>query len=909
MASNTVTVGNTYIRYSVDSSGSITITVADSSTGQTFASVFEPSGYNTGAALSEAQDQLNRKIRDAQRVINNPASTPEQIQSAQQILAAATDASNYLTSNGNSDLRALIDQTQTLKPAPLVPPMETPLAPPPPSATGSVNDDSGDISSNPAGTIPDANGPIIPPTDVPALPRDEELLPEFNYSNAENVTTVNNNGSDNTLPGKRLQNPLGQFSSYNYILSLYILSPDAYTAFVKSGNKNVNALRDAVNNSSNPDNPNLKDNQGAFLLAQSGGVNNQNATRAPYFDLDYYIDNFKIESIISSKGTGASAQEHTITFDIVEPYGFSFGTKLRKTCETLGKQAKKNSKSGISLPNNALRFHYVLGIEFIGYDANGNIMLSNSPFDGGILDPSGVNADPVDTFQYYIDLTINRMKFTLDGSPARYHFAATPTGHSVGLGTANGTTLDTQSITANTVSDAINQLMANQTKAHKKQVKNNSRTIGNNYSIRWEPGTERIQNATIVSPADLDKSKWAGSGATSTKASNPKTAAKAKPNNKSRTIHIGHGMALLQGINNIIQQSSYLRDALKVIYDSDIQANPDKGDLNQQPGGNNPQISWFNVTPQVTNPQWDNKTKSWAYDICYVITEYDTPVNDSIYANKKTGTTYPGPYKRYKYWYTGKNTEVKEFSLAFDNDYIQTVTQIPDETDKTKQNSDGTSSPDISDPTDTPRVPGKQTSESRTGGKGPALESQNDYITSLNNSGAYTKAHLKIFGDPDFLINPNANSPDAVYSKYYQSKKHQINSQASQVIIEVDIVEAIDYDNTSGTMSLNDSIYFFPIPKELAQATDVYGNPLIQGMPYYVTSVTSMFNNGVFEQEIQMNGATNLAELIGANKTGKAPKKTKSTTKTTGTVKDPPQNIPSNSDILTGGFGGAGAYG
>lgn len=909
MASNTVTVGNTYIRYSADSSGSITITVADSSTGQTFASVFEPSGYNTGAALNEAQDQLNRKIRDAQRVINNPASTPEQIQSAQQTLAEATDASNYLSSNGNSDLQALIAQVQAQQPVAAPPPADTPLAPPPPTATGSVNDDSGIASPNPAGSPPNADPDLPPdvPTDTPALPNDDPLLPQEPYNDAENVTTVNSNGSDNTLPGKRLQNPLGQFSSYDYILSLYMMSPDAYTAFIKSGCKNVNALRDAVT----PDDPNLADNQGAFLLAQSGGINNSSSQRAPYFGFDYIIDNLKIISSISPKGSGAAAQEHTITFEIIEPLGFSFGTNLRNAAKIIGKQAKQkstNSKSGTAVPNNALRFLYVLGIKFIGYDANGQIMSSDSSFDGGILDPSQAASPSSDTFEYFIDMNINTMKFTLNGNPIKYEVTATPVAHDKALGSAEGTTLDTQSITANTVASAINQLMSNQTKAHKKQVKKGSRQIGNNYSIRWEPGTERIQNATIVSPADLDKSKWAGSGATSTKESNPKTESKAKANNKSRTIHISNGMSLVQGINNIIQQSSYLRDALKVIYDSDIEANPTKGELNQQPGGDNPQISWYSVTPQVTNPQWDTKTKTWAFDICYVIAKYDTPVTDSVYANQKTGTVYPGPYKRYKYLFTGKNTEVKEFTLSFDNDYYKTITDLPEQDNPSTPSNDGKTPQNPDDPTDVPRIPGKQTSESRTGGKGPAMESQNDYITSLSNKGAYTTkgTKLRILGDPDFLINPNAASPDAVYTKYYQST-HTVNPQGSQVMIEVDIVEAVDYDNNTGTMAINDSIYFFDIPKELAEATDIYGNPLVQGIPYNVYQITSTFSNGVFLQDLDLNMA-DLSTFIGVNKakkksdSGPAPKKKNSTTKSTGTRQDPPPaTIPQESPNY--GFG------
>ena len=48
--------------------------------------------------------------------------------------------------------------------------------------------------------------------------------------------------SSKSKPGKRLQNPLANFSSYTYQISLYMITPDAYKAFIESGRKNLNAI-------------------------------------------------------------------------------------------------------------------------------------------------------------------------------------------------------------------------------------------------------------------------------------------------------------------------------------------------------------------------------------------------------------------------------------------------------------------------------------------------------------------------------------------------------------------------------------------------------------------------------------------------------------------------------------------
>ena len=87
-------------------------------------------------------------------------------------------------------------------------------------------------------------------------------------------------------PGKRTKNPLGYFTSYNYQLSLYMITPDAYDAFVQSGRKDINVLNNVDGNQT----------AGALLIAQSGGINKTNSKRPPGFNLDYYIDNLSLQT-------------------------------------------------------------------------------------------------------------------------------------------------------------------------------------------------------------------------------------------------------------------------------------------------------------------------------------------------------------------------------------------------------------------------------------------------------------------------------------------------------------------------------------------------------------------------------------------------------------------------------------
>ena len=58
--------------------------------------------------------------------------------------------------------------------------------------------------------------------------------------------------SNKNAPGKRIQNPLGNFSSYTYQISLYMITPDAYDAFIQSGRKDINAINNIVPGANTP---------------------------------------------------------------------------------------------------------------------------------------------------------------------------------------------------------------------------------------------------------------------------------------------------------------------------------------------------------------------------------------------------------------------------------------------------------------------------------------------------------------------------------------------------------------------------------------------------------------------------------------------------------------------------------
>ena len=74
---------------------------------------------------------------------------------------------------------------------------------------------------------------------------------------------------------------------------------------------------------------------------------------------DYYIDDLRITNVVSTKQTATSSNITKITFNIVEPVGFSFITKLKRAREALLKSSKiKNIEKAV----NASKQFFILGM-------------------------------------------------------------------------------------------------------------------------------------------------------------------------------------------------------------------------------------------------------------------------------------------------------------------------------------------------------------------------------------------------------------------------------------------------------------------------------------------------------------------------------------------------------------------
>lgn len=609
--------------------------------------------------------------------------------------------------------------------------------------------------------------------------------------------------------GKRPYNPLSAYSSYTYQLSLYMISPDAYDEFNKTGRKNIYII-----NGSNGES--TYGSGGAYLLAQSGGVNND-ATRAPGFQFDYYIDNLEIKAAVAggNAGSNGSTINYEMSFTITEAYGFSFITNLKRAKTAL---EKYSSTTNYKDSTNASRGFFILGIRFLGYDAAGNL-ITESPL---------IN-EPDPTFQRFYDIVFYKVDFKLDGKSTVYKITAATTPIKEALGTKRGV-IDkgANQLTGRTVEDILTQLMAKVTADQKKDVENKAREFANTYSIEFLGDASDIAKSSIVSSADLNKIKWPMAEAKDKATVNPNLEIKAQPNSKERIMAFNRDTPIIQAITSTITASDYIIKGLQSVYSAEETPNPKSDSQDSVVIDSNKRLKWFNVTPLVSETKFDTILKDWVFNIKYQVKTYEIPIIKSAYADKTT--PYYGPVKRYEYWYTGKNTEVIRYEQQLNNSYFTVALSGQDN-----------SSASTGGNAQVPMQVGKRTYGDRLGQLGVGKEAQNSIQTDLS-GGDWAEARIEILGDPDFLSNPTPTGNETDKS-FYGNDGYTIDYSAGQIFIEIKFLEPVDYNHDDGFMVINDKILFWDYPASMAEK--------LQGaISYKLITVTSNFRGGRFTQNL-----------------------------------------------------------
>lgn len=653
-------------------------------------------------------------------------------------------------------------------------------------------------------------------------------------------------GTGGSFP-KRPFNPLAKFSSYTYNITLYMITPEAYNVFIETGKK---TLRES----------NGKNYDGVYIVAQSGGIDNNVSQRPPGMTMDYYIDNLKIKTYTTGPGTTDASTNTQYTWNIYEPNGFSFVSKLSEAAKIL---LQNSTLEGINDSNkNALRQHFVLSIGFAGYLGDGSVASAKDIFSSDTF-----TTQDGTVYERFFDITVTEMKFALDGQMVNYAFKASTTGTIEGQGTKRGALYERGLARGATVEEALLGPGGIIPFVNEQQVKlyNDKKIkIPYVYDVKFvdHPDSAKIKNAKLVTKEELitlyrDKlGQVPMSGALKVNEVNDATAVKTgTASNSVKELKFEPNTAMGAVIKKLIQSSTYLADGLLAFNQSQLEPetenNTEDDDTIEKPAS---VIQWYSLASEVKVIGWDKQRNDWAYKITYIIAPFRTPLTSSIYAGKTT--KYYGPHKRYKYWFTGENTEVIKYSQALNVAWYEAVAGFSDS---------------LAAPQGPPKNQGQRVPGDKQGSLGQGLDPQNNYINSLYSPADWTVAKIEIHGDPDFLMYDSPGNLNEIYSVFYAGQNDfTINANGGQVFVEIQFFEGMDYNHdTSGTvvndgnfyddglMTINRSIMFWEYPEFIKKT--------VQGISYMVRIVDSTFSKGKFTQVLDMNINTfdDIKEVVG----------------------------------------------
>ena len=674
-------------------------------------------------------------------------------------------------------------------------------------------------------------------------------------------------------------NVLDRFASYTYSASVYLMSTLQYERLLRRKKKDINGYFLLFQSGGAPT------NRGGFLGKGSGEVGRRNPGteglddlgvddfgRNPAFPQDFYIDSITIDNALPGRATQTAHMVTDLKFTVIEPSNITLLDRLYRAVQDAGQV------QGEDQPINYTAAAYLMVIRWYGYDINGNLMAV------GAADPNTGLTDPNAVVEKFIPFIIKKIDWSVSSKLVTYDFHCAPIGQMVAGGTRRGTVpYDTQ-FTASSVSALLGNglqytsgtapnaspgnstttggvfsrpdfssqavsgstaqppppkasaapsgklvikqgLMGAMNAYQQELVKKGIYDVADTYAIEFAGG---IGDATLRLPGRINQADDGPMGPPDpNQALDP---AKNPVDISNRNFSVTAGMQLVQAIDLVIRNSSYILDQQLTVIDAKTQIetpNP-KRDLTKP-------MKWYEISFEATqNKKYDPKRRDYAYDILFIVTPYFLQNFESRYFPL---TRFRGVHKSYPYWFTGANTAVLDFTANFNSLYNLTVTGT------NAQDSVAARQRELF--TASMREIPKYTylaasSESRAGEDGRALEVQANAAEYLYSPGDMGTTKMRIIGDPSWIqqgsISGGVNAKEFSFSPFFPDGT--INFDSEQVMFEISWQRPNDYNITTG------------LADPYAGGNNKDRLP-IQSTVYQATRVVSEFRQGKFEQTIE----------------------------------------------------------
>ena len=612
-------------------------------------------------------------------------------------------------------------------------------------------------------------------------------------------------------------NLLSGISNLNYSLSLYMLSPEELSEFVNKEQKILPSRQ---------------------LLMQSGGINN--SERNEWFNVDFYIEDFTLESVIGTQSTGSPHNAVSLEFTVVEPQGITFLNRLNNAViDHMSSQQSQDPKEKI----NAMAQNYMMIIRFYGYDGSGNLITSS---DLGL----GTTTDRNAIIEKFIPFNITTFTYKINTKATEYRIGGVCQGTNIAFSTQrgeipfnvqlsagsvdqlfNGTTViadtqaneetpgqtQTQSGTTQTVAQGLIQALNEQ----QQKLAGTSYDIPDQYEVIFQDPD--LKNAKLLKPGNVNKGRATNNN--SNQSAQKYLQSKLNFDKETQSYNVLAGTQITQLLDLVLRTSSYVTSQQNVYIDEKTGKPVGKS-------SNVKTVQWYRIKSQVDPIGYDKKRRSMAYKITYIVNKYqiNTPRSPHF-----PPAEYRGVHKLYNYWFTGQNTEVLDFEIDVNANYYTVIGNdgLIDESPQGQLQSGQSYS--------------SGSGQSLQGGERGSTMPAANLSDRLYSVGDVASGEITIVGDPDWI-----QQSELVYNKNLGLEPFapdgSVNYDSSEVLFELRFNPVQDYDLETGLSNVyenNRTITLQSRNEDIVQA-----NVAQESLVWSATTVTSMFKEGQFTQRV-----------------------------------------------------------
>lgn len=636
-------------------------------------------------------------------------------------------------------------------------------------------------------------------------------------------------------------NVLHRFSSMTYNFSLYLLTPEQHKKLIATKKKDLQGYQLLIQSGGIPSNQGVSipvRNNAALNGAIGGGERDTTPyKRNPNFGFDFYIDDVVVKSLIGLNATGSAHNSYELEFKVFEPYGYTFIDRLRAASNQFTRTSQYQSQI------------YLLDIKFYGYDEFGNRIQATD-----VPNSDTTTSDPFAIAEKFIPFFFTNIKFRIGNQGVEYDCQALPLHHAVGFGTRKGTikfnvelrgqtlgevlngSTDVKAQRSNqSVNGAITTTTSTDTKILTKglaQALNDEQeklcsgadaqfTYPDRYFFAEAPGSDFFSKK-ILFPNSSNKGELSRTPMDESTKTDKLSSAKGNAYHSQRLITFNAGKQLVQQLEELVRNSTYITDQGKFEVDEKTQKLKLKENAPAGP------VKWFKIIPSVVAREYDPRRGDYAYDITFTLVPYVITNMHSPYFNK---TLFNGVHKKYEYYFTGRNTDILTFEQNYNYQYYIPYT-LP-----TK--GQALTTEDLQEVV--VREPEKASSNSRQSSRLATGEAAAQMASVLYSIVDQATLEMMILGDPDYI-----SSADLFYANQWEDSYFvtdgSINTDKSETLIEVVFKTARDLDLDRGVLET-----------EKIDFNQTSSNPQaqIQGLIYRITEVQSNFSKGQFTQTVK----------------------------------------------------------